>query len=190
MAIGDVHRGPNGCPEEQGCNGTNVGCASDILHTEVAGAKAILSNNRKTIAIQGGSVTCTRDSSSQRGKQNIGDAVCNAARPAHEADCANGGDKQIKHGCHDAMMEQLNALVVAGRAQQAHQPHKKNTPPGRNVILLGGGNQVKKPRWKKALYHNCKCFVIHKPAGCYKLKANKALRYPGWKSIIAVLATV
>ncbi len=29
----------------------------------------------------------------------------------------------------DAMMEQMNTLVVAGRAQQAHQPDKENTPP-------------------------------------------------------------
>jgi hypothetical protein len=40
----------------------------------------------------------------------------------------------------DAMMGQMNALVVAGGARQAHQPDKENTPPGRNVILLGGGD--------------------------------------------------
>jgi hypothetical protein len=49
----------------------------------------------------------------------------------------------------DAMMEQMNTLVAAGGAQQAHQPDKENTPPGRNVIPLGSGNQVKKPRRKK-----------------------------------------
>jgi hypothetical protein len=40
----------------------------------------------------------------------------------------------------DAMMEQMNALVAAGGAQQTHQLDKENTPPGRNVIPLGGGN--------------------------------------------------
>jgi hypothetical protein len=34
----------------------------------------------------------------------------------------------------DAMMEQMNALVVVGRAQQAQQPDRENTPPRRNVI--------------------------------------------------------
>jgi hypothetical protein len=79
----------------------------------------------------------------------------------------------------DAMMQQMNAFVAAGGAQQAHQPDKENTPPGRNGITLGGGDRVKKPRQKKALCLNCKCFVLHKLAGCYELKTNKALRYPG-----------
>jgi hypothetical protein len=64
----------------------------------------------------------------------------------------------------DAMMEQMNALVVAGRAQQAHQSDKENTPPGRNVTPLGSGDRVRKPRQKKALCPNCKCFIMHKPA--------------------------
>jgi hypothetical protein len=79
----------------------------------------------------------------------------------------------------DAMMEQMNALMAAGGAWQAHQPDKENTPPGRNVIPLGGGDQVRKPRRKKALCPNCKCFILHKPENCYKLEANKALHYPG-----------
>jgi hypothetical protein len=89
----------------------------------------------------------------------------------------------------DAMMEKMNAFVEGGGAQQAHQPDKENTPPGRNVIPLGGGDQVRKPRWKKALCPNCKCFVLHKPAICYELKANKASCYPEWKSIFAAPAT-
>ncbi len=98
MAIGDVHRGPNGCLGEQGCDGTNVAGTPDILHREGARAKAILNNNSKTIAIQGGSATCTRDSSSQRGRLNTGIAVHDSAGPDYEADCANGGNKQDKHG--------------------------------------------------------------------------------------------
>ncbi len=89
----------------------------------------------------------------------------------------------------DIMMEQINALVAAGGAQQAHQPDKDNTPPGRNVTPPGGSDRAKKPRRKKALYPNCKCFVMHKPASCFKLKVNRASRHPGWKSIFAVPAT-
>jgi hypothetical protein len=54
----------------------------------------------------------------------------------------------------DTMMERMNALVVAGGARHAHQPDKVNTPPGSNVIPLGGGTQAKKPRQKKALCLN------------------------------------
>ncbi len=68
----------------------------------------------------------------------------------------------------DAMMEQMNALV-----KHAHQPDKVNTPQGSNVIPLGGGTQAKKPRRKKALCPNCKCFVMHKPANCFELRANR-----------------
>jgi hypothetical protein len=82
----------------------------------------------------------------------------------------------------DAIMERMNGLVAARGARHAHQPGKVNTPPGSNVIPLGDGARAKKPRWKKALCSNCKCFVMHKPANCFELKANKALRYPGWKS--------
>ena len=39
----------------------------------------------------------------------------------------------------DAMMEQMNTLVAAGGTRHAHQPDKVNTPPGSNVIPLGGG---------------------------------------------------
>ncbi len=55
----------------------------------------------------------------------------------------------------DAMMEQMNALVVARDARHAHQPYKVNTPLGSKVIPLGGGARAKKPRWKKALCPNC-----------------------------------
>jgi hypothetical protein len=114
MAIGDVHRGPNGCLGEQGCNGANVGGTADILHGEVDGAKAILANNGKIIAIQGGSATHTRDSSSQRGRKNTGDAVCNAAGPARKQITQM---EAMNKANMDAMMEQMNALVAAGGAQ-------------------------------------------------------------------------
>ncbi len=88
-----------------------------------------------------------------------------------------------------AMMEQMNALVAARGDRHAHQPDKVNTPPGSNVTPLGGGAQANKPRWEKALCPNCKGFVMHNPANCFELKANKASRCPGWKSIFAVPAT-
>jgi hypothetical protein len=89
----------------------------------------------------------------------------------------------------DAMMVRMNTLVAARDAKHAHQPDKVNTPLGSNVIPLGGGARAKKPRRKKALCPNCKCFVMHKPANCFELEANKASRYPGWKSIFAAPAT-
>jgi hypothetical protein len=89
----------------------------------------------------------------------------------------------------DAMMERVNALMAAGGVQQAHQPDKENNLLGRNVIPLGGGDQVRKPRWEKALCPNCECFVLHKLASYYELEANKASCYPGWKSIFAMPAT-
>ncbi len=89
----------------------------------------------------------------------------------------------------DAMMEQMNALVAARGVRHAHQTDKANTPPRSNVIPLSGGAQAKKPRQKKALCPNCKCFVMHKLANCFELEANKASRYPGWKSIFATPVT-
>jgi hypothetical protein len=90
----------------------------------------------------------------------------------------------------DAMMEQMNALMAVGGARHTHQPDKVNTPPGSNVIPLGIGARAKKHRWKKALCPNCKFFVMHKLASCFEHESNKALHYPGWKSIFAAPATV
>jgi hypothetical protein len=82
----------------------------------------------------------------------------------------------------EAMMEKMNALVTA---HATRQPDKENIPPGGNVKPPGGGDPAKKPRKKKALCPNCKCFAMHKPELCYELEANKAKRYPGWKSVFA-----
>ena len=128
MAIGGVHIGPNDCLGEQGCNGANVSGTPDIRHREVAGVEAILGNNSKTIVIQGGSATCTRDSSSQRGRQNTGVAVCNAAGPARKADRANGGDKQDKHGCHDGANE-CTCQTCPSAGQGEHTSGKQCHPP-------------------------------------------------------------
>jgi hypothetical protein len=86
----------------------------------------------------------------------------------------------------EAMMEKMNALVASNATRQTHQPDKENIPPGGYVKPPGsGGEPAKKPKKKKALCPNCKCFALHKPELCYELEANKAKRYPGWKSILA-----
>ena len=89
----------------------------------------------------------------------------------------------------EAMMDKMNALVASNATRQTHQPDKENTPPGGNVKPPGSGDRVKKPRKKKTLCPNCKCFVLHKPELCYELEANKAMRYPGWKSVFAAAPT-
>ncbi len=77
----------------------------------------------------------------------------------------------------EAMMEKMNALVTANATRQ---PDKVNIPPGGNIKPPGGGGDpAKKPRRKKALCPNCKCFGMHKPELCYELEASKANRYPG-----------
>jgi hypothetical protein len=85
----------------------------------------------------------------------------------------------------EAMMEKMNAFVAANTTRQ---PDKENIPPGGNNVKPpggGGGDPAKKSRKKKALCPNCKCFAMHKPELCYELEANKAKRYPGWKSVFA-----
>jgi hypothetical protein len=88
----------------------------------------------------------------------------------------------------EAMMDKMNALVASNATRRTHQPDKENTPPSGNVEPPGS-ERVKKPRKKKTLCPNCKCFVLHKPNLCYELEANKAARYPGWKSVFAAAQT-
>ncbi len=87
-------------------------------------------------------------------------------------------------------MEQMNALITTSGGRLTHQLDKENMPPTGNVRPpTGGGERVKKPRKKKTLCPYCKMFVLHKHELCYELEANKASRYPGWKSIFATFAT-
>ncbi len=88
----------------------------------------------------------------------------------------------------EAMMDKMNALVALSATRQTHQLDKENTPPSGNV-KPPGGERVKKPRKRKMLCPNCKCFVLHKPELCYELEANKATRYPRWKSVFAAAPT-
>jgi hypothetical protein len=87
------------------------------------------------------------------------------------------------------MMERMNALLAANGGKPTHQPDKENTPPGGNVNPPGGGERVKKPRKKRTLCPHCKIFGLHKPELCYELEANKAKRYPGWKSVSVTATT-
>jgi hypothetical protein len=72
----------------------------------------------------------------------------------------------------DAMMEKMNSLVAANK-ENTHQNGNSNAKSNST------GKKERKPKQKKVLCPNCKCFVFHKPNCCYKLKANKADWYPG-----------
>jgi hypothetical protein len=73
--------------------------------------------------------------SSQRRRQNTGDTVRDAAGPAHEADHANGGGKQNKHGCHDGVYECSCggwwSPTGTSAGQGEHSSGKKCHPPWR-----------------------------------------------------------
>ena len=86
----------------------------------------------------------------------------------------------------EAMMEKMNAMIGSSK----NPADKENTRPTGNVNPPTSGDEcVKKPRRKKTLCPNCKTFVLHKPANCYELEANKATRYPGWKSVFVTTLT-
>ena len=85
----------------------------------------------------------------------------------------------------EAMMDKMNALVASNATRQTHQPDKEN-------------RQRQTPRWRRASEEaqeekdampQLQVFVLHKPELCYELEANKATRYPGWKSIFAAATT-
>ena len=88
----------------------------------------------------------------------------------------------------EALLERMNAIVVVNCARPTHQPDKENSRPPAGNANPPTGERVKKPRKKKTLCPNCKTFVLHKPELCYELEANKATRYPGWKSVFAATA--
>ncbi len=163
-----------------------MGGTPDILHREVAGAEAILGNNSKQLQFKEAALLAQETAAAEEeGKtQALLFAMLQDQHAKQIAQMEATNKTNI-----DTMMEQMNALVAGRDARHAHQPGKVNTPPGSNVIPLGGGARATKLRWKKALCPNCKCFVMHKPENCFKLEANKASRYPGWKSIFAVPET-
>ncbi len=143
VAIGDVHRGPNGSLGEQGRNGANVGGIPNILHGKVAGAKAVLDVYGKTIVKEAALLAQETPAIKEEGETQA--MLLFAMLQDQHVKQITQMEATNKTNL-DAMMEQMNALVAAGGAQQAHQPDKENTPPGRNVIPLGGGDRVSKPR--------------------------------------------
>ncbi len=154
-----------------------MGSAPDLLHQEVAQVQAILSNDVKQLQFKEAALLA-QETAAAKEEGNAQAMLFTILQDQHAKQIAQMEARNKTN--IDTIMEQMNALVAAGGAQQAHQPDMENTPPPRrNVIPLGGGDQVRKPRQKKSLCPNCKCFVLHKPASCYELKANKATRYPG-----------
>jgi hypothetical protein len=87
----------------------------------------------------------------------------------------------------DTMMERMNVLVArGGGARWMTQQDNENLPPGGNMPPPPGTDPTKKPRKQKALYSNCKMFVLPKPQNCYQLEAKKDKHWPGWKSVHAI----
>ncbi len=184
MAIVDVHRGPNGWLGEQGCNGTNLGGTPDILHREWLEQKQYLATTAKQSQFKEAALLAQETAAAKEGAQAMLFAMLQNQHTKQIVQMEATNKTNM-----DTMMEQMNALVLVGGAQQAYQPDKENTPPGRNVVPPGGSDQSKKPRQKKALCPNCNFFVMHKPASCFELEVNKASHSPGWKSIFAAPAT-
>ncbi len=157
-----------------------TGGAPDIFHREVAGTQAALRNDGKTIAIQRGSASRPRNSSSQGRRRIAGHVVGNATGTTLQADCGNDSNEQGQHGCNDGEDE---CNIGRWRKKQTAQHDKDNPPPGRNRCpLVGTGmgtDQTKQPQKQKALCPYCKKFVLHKPDNCTKLKASKDKRWPG-----------
>ena len=77
----------------------------------------------------------------------------------------------------------MNSLVAANK-ENTHQNRNGNAKPDST------GKKERKPKQKKVLCPNCRCYVFHKPNRCMELEANKANRYPGWKAILETLPTV
>ncbi len=73
-------------------------------------------------------------------------------------------------------MEQMNTLVSMGHGKPGD---KENMPP--TTGNLSNGTPGTKRNKKKCLH--CGKYVFHKPADCYKLKANASKCWTGWNSI-------
>ena len=72
---------------KQNCGTTDMSSAPDVLHPQVAGMQTIFHDDGKTIAIQGGSASCPRDSSSRGRRRVAGNVICDATR-AHDKQIA------------------------------------------------------------------------------------------------------
>ena len=56
-----------------------------------------------------------------------------------------------------------------------------------NGVSSGSAKTIDKKKARPGLHvcANCKRKVYHKDRNCVELEANKAKRYPGWKSVFA-----
>jgi hypothetical protein len=164
-----------------------MGGAPGIFHREVTGTQAVLRDNGKTIAIQRGSTSCPRKSSSQGRSRITGHVVRNATQTIQQPDCGDDSNAQGQHGCIDGKDE---CNIGRWRRKANSTNDKDNTPPRRNRRPLTGTgtgtDQTKKPQKQKALCPHCKMFVLHKPDNCTELEANKDKQWPGWKSVHAI----
>jgi hypothetical protein len=75
----------------------------------------------------------------------------------------------------DAMFKQMNAIIKG----QGKAADKKNAPPANG----NAGNSTGSTKRNKKKCTHCGKYAFHKPADCYKLKANASKRWMGWKSI-------
>ena len=73
------------------------------------------------------------------------------------------------------MFEQINAIVVG----QGKVADKENALPANG----NAGNSAGGMKGNKNKCTHCGKHVFHKPADCYKLKANASKHLTGWKSI-------
>jgi len=84
---------------------TDMGSDPNVLHQQMAGMQTILRNDGKTIAIQGGSASRPRDSSSRGRRRVAGDVICNATGATRQTDCSDGINEQGQHGRDDGTDE-------------------------------------------------------------------------------------
>jgi hypothetical protein len=84
---------------------TDVGRAPEVLHRQVAGMQTMFRDDGETIAIQGGSASCPRDSSSKGRRRVTGNVICDATGATRQTDCSDGSNKQGQHGCNDGTDE-------------------------------------------------------------------------------------
>ena len=68
VAVGDVHRRPNGCMGRQADGRNDVDGPPRLLHREVAGAQTVLRHHGETILFQRSSTPRTRSSSGRGGR--------------------------------------------------------------------------------------------------------------------------
>jgi hypothetical protein len=158
-----------------------------LLHQEVAGAQTVLCHHGKKILFKEAALHAQEaEAAEEEGETQamlFGMLQDQHTKQIAQMEAANKTNM-------DLMMERMNALITASGSRLTHQTDKENTPPTGNVKpSTGGGERVKKPRKKKRLCPHCKMFVLHKHELCYELEANKASRYPGWKSVFATPAT-